>query len=563
MTRFVFVVCCLLVSGCAFIDDFSRFEVDPNRADAGDAGTPPDARVIDAPGCVARPETCNGEDDDCDGTTDEEPTECSFPNGLVGCVAGSCEMTECVGGFEDCTDEPGCETDPTSDPEHCGGCGMACLTGQVCATSGCAYPRITAHHVLSDSGDARVYEVAVDASGGVVVAGLASNAGRRFSGSVVPGTGTVLARLSTPTTVDWARVGPTELLDLSVGDTGVIFVASTFSGSLSFGTSNVSSRGDTVDGVILSYEPSGAERSAAERGTSDGYDTLRAVEARGGRWAIAGDTDGVFTGEAARGDHDAFVGASITSFAPFPNQYGGPGRDRFYDVALGADGSYTAIGFYYGEAAFGGPSPAPDHGEAVLEQSLIVSSYASDGVQRWQVTHPRYFGESGNEAHITVDDDGNTYWTCGFWGGARTPPDLGAGPLDAPFVIASYDSAGSLRWATSTFANVADADLTVSSDGILYVTGDYFEMSALVPGGDAFPWSGEQDCAVLAYDAATGDFLWGRSINSADRVSCSGVAAQAGGVWVVGSFRGTVDFGGSLETATAGTSDGFLAFIEP
>ena len=59
MTRFVFVVCCLLVSGCAFIDDFSRFEVDPNRADAGDAGTPPDARVIDAPGCVARPETCN------------------------------------------------------------------------------------------------------------------------------------------------------------------------------------------------------------------------------------------------------------------------------------------------------------------------------------------------------------------------------------------------------------------------------------------------------------------------------------------------------------------------
>ncbi|MEQ9072456.1 MAG: hypothetical protein RLP09_01300 [Sandaracinaceae bacterium] len=563
MTRFVFVVCCLLVSGCAFIDDFSRFEVDPNRADAGDAGTPPDARVIDAPGCVARPETCNGEDDDCDGTTDEEPTECSSPNGLVGCVAGSCEMTECVGGFEDCTDEPGCETDPTSDAEHCGGCGMGCLTGQLCTASTCAYPRITAHYILEGTGNSALRHVATDATSAIVVAGTSGGDGT-LAETPVAAPGDIVARIEPSGTVDWIAPSPIFANDIAVIPTGVVYVAGSYSGTLAFGAGTTSSRGGTVDAAILSYEPNGAPRNVHAAGSSTGSDSLNGIDVRDGRWAFVGSADGALQGETHAGGRDAFAGASLSDLGPFPEQYGGTESDVLYGVALASDGGYTVIGRYGGSADFGGTMPAPDYMERFSTTSLIIASYTLEATQTWQLTLPRYYAESGNRAQVAVDRDGNVYWTAGLTGGTADRPDLGTGPLPGLFVIASYTADGVLRWAVSTSANVSDSSISLSSDeSLLYLAGDYFGTSEVIPGGDPFPDGGETDCAVLALETETGELRWGTTITSADSVRCEGVAAQGPGVWVAGSFRGTVNFGGELATAAVGTNDGFVAFLEP
>jgi hypothetical protein len=54
-----------------------------------------------------------------------EPQNVSFAT----CETGSCGYGECVGGFLDCDDNrgTGCETDPLTDIEHCGGCDQPCL----------------------------------------------------------------------------------------------------------------------------------------------------------------------------------------------------------------------------------------------------------------------------------------------------------------------------------------------------------------------------------------------------------------------------------------------------
>lgn len=69
---------------------------------------------------------------------------CEAPDAITGCVAGACEIANCVNGKLDCDMDPktGCESDSTTDINHCGGCGMACPMGAnaevTCMNSQCA-----------------------------------------------------------------------------------------------------------------------------------------------------------------------------------------------------------------------------------------------------------------------------------------------------------------------------------------------------------------------------------------------------------------------------------------
>ena len=84
---------------------------------------------------------CDGNDNDCDGSTDEDfnlstdtsncgscNTTCSYTDGVPACNAGSCELSACDAGYGNCdsNDANGCEVDITSSEDHCGTCGDVC-----------------------------------------------------------------------------------------------------------------------------------------------------------------------------------------------------------------------------------------------------------------------------------------------------------------------------------------------------------------------------------------------------------------------------------------------------
>lgn len=94
-------------------------------------------------------EMCNGEDDDCDRSTDESLCVDStidpmgrqnVPTGYGTCIAGNrCSIGVCVAGRGNCDRDSanGCETNLLASADNCGGCGVRCF-GQPCTNGRCA-----------------------------------------------------------------------------------------------------------------------------------------------------------------------------------------------------------------------------------------------------------------------------------------------------------------------------------------------------------------------------------------------------------------------------------------
>lgn len=132
--------------GCNEIVDVDRFRVGADAA--ADAGADASAVRDSGPtndvdtGCEAEAESCNDEDDDCDGMVDEARGTivlCDLDGATGACVSGRCTITSCDEPLLDCDGlaENGCEVDPASSDEHCGGCGSACAAGLACTESEC------------------------------------------------------------------------------------------------------------------------------------------------------------------------------------------------------------------------------------------------------------------------------------------------------------------------------------------------------------------------------------------------------------------------------------------
>ncbi len=64
---------------------------------------------------------------------------CNLANATATCTGGTCSVGVCNAGFADCDMNPanGCETPLQSTNAHCGMCGRACTTGEVCSAGVC------------------------------------------------------------------------------------------------------------------------------------------------------------------------------------------------------------------------------------------------------------------------------------------------------------------------------------------------------------------------------------------------------------------------------------------
>jgi hypothetical protein len=123
------------------------------------------------PSCDPGYDDCNGNPNDgceTDTTTDPEHcggcmNPCSIPNAKAACVNSSCALDQCLTGFDDCTSAAGCETNVSSSVQHCGGCDLTCsragATSSSCTNGMCDPPTCDASHLNCDGKNANGCEM--------------------------------------------------------------------------------------------------------------------------------------------------------------------------------------------------------------------------------------------------------------------------------------------------------------------------------------------------------------------------------------------------------------------
>lgn len=168
----------------------------------------------------------------------------------------------------------------------------------------------------------------------------------------------------------------------------------------------------------------------------------------------------------------------------------------------------------------------------------------------------------GNQGHVS-DADGNVF----VFGSMQGSADFGGGPLTASGTTASYlakfDATGA-----HVFSRLFDNDDLLTAGGIaIDALGDIVLVGSFRGTADFGGVPMDSPGTVAAYVVkldGEGDFVWGTHAGGDGIQSVFDVALDgAGNVHIVGDHLGTIDFGDGPHTATDDQHDLFIAKLDP
>lgn len=232
--------------------------------------------------------------------------------------------------------------------------------------------------------------------------------------------------------------------------------------------------------------------------------------------------------------------------------------DRFGGLAdenaLAVDATDTRVvlgGAIRSPTDFGGGALVPMGGE-----DGFVAVFDASGGPVWS----RRFGDGAAQRveAVALLDDGGVIIGGQFAGAI----DLGGGGLISAgatdLFVARFDATGGHLWSRRFGDSNAQGLGALATDGTNVVATGSFE-GTLDFGGGALTSAGSSDVFLVALGLAAGGHQWSRRFGNTSAQRGLDVDVDAsGGVYVVGDFAGTVDFGGGTLTS-AGMTDAFLA----
>ncbi|AKF10425.1 hypothetical protein [Sandaracinus amylolyticus] len=559
----------LSLGACSFIDDFGKFEFQGDDMDArvdADGGTRAD-------GCsVASDETCNGEDDDCDTRVDEQPTECGGPNELTACQAGTCTVSGCAEGWDDCDEgAAGCERDVTGDHGACGGCDTVCEATDACVDATCS------------SGEIGWSLLVPGVQWNAIAAGeRALIAAGAFTGTVAVGSASVVSHGSEDalvTRVDeetgtplWSRTfGGTSLervVDAQIaGSLGDVVVAGTTASPTMIYADGASQAlfgaMNTTDAFVISLADDGTLRWWAQYGGT-GYDNVVAVarDADGATY-VAGNYSGGFS---MRNDRDSsgipipYADAPTDGVFVVKHELSGRtgwvrtfARNSEFIEAFAAGGDTLFVG---GELDDGMVFDDVELTPTTFRQGYVVALSAADGMAQWG----RIYGVPENEEGellrwMTADAEGNVYFSTrtnggADYGGGAIPLTLGEG-----FTLVSLTSSAEHRFSRIFSDQYSEGGVNRMrfAGGHLLIAGWSGEGADL--GGGALPNVGMHDALALQI-TPDGAWRWSAVLGSTEFDGASTITSSADGqrVFAVMGLAGTVVIDGT----TYGTGGSIL-----
>nr|MCH9718389.1 hypothetical protein [Actinomycetes bacterium] len=346
---------------------------------------------------------------------------------------------------------------------------------------------------------------------------------------------------------------------------GSSIVTGYFEGVATFGSTTLTSAGSwdvfvaklDSDGEYVWVTQVGGSSTDAARAVSTLSDGSSIVTGLFQGTVTFGSTNLTSTG--GTNDYDVFV-AKLDSDGNFvwAKSAGGGGLDTGHSVSALSDGSSIVTGSYTQGATFGSttlPNETSSNG--------FVAKLDAAGEYVWA----KAVGGSGHQASwgVSTASDGSSFIT-GTFGGTATFGSFSvtsSGSSDA--FVAKLDSDGKFVWAKSagggSFAR--GNGIRTLSDGSSIVTG-WFGGTAIF-GSTTLTSAGDSDVFVAKLDAA-GNYVWVTQAGGTEWDLGYGISALSdGSAFVTGMFRGTAAFGSTTLTSTGGADDYdvFVAKLDP
>ena len=428
-------------------------------------------------------------------------------------------------------------------------------------------------HVWSKSfGDAALIQfgesVAVDSGDNVVLAGYFEGT-VNFGGANLSSPGdddAFLARFDTDGNHLWSKsfgdsIFDQNALSVAVAADGSILLAGGFQGDVDFGGGALSSTGSfdifvanfDADGNHIWSKSFGSNLSEIAQGVA--VDSNGNVVLAG---YIGGDVDfggGTLTGAGFR---DVFV-AKFESDGDhiWSRSFGETDHQQADSVALDPSGNVFITGEFRGTVDFGG-GPFVNPG-GPFQPNIFLARFDSNGNHIWSGS----FGDEPSDVGNGVAADSSGVYATGYIGGTT---DFGGGPLTShgstDVFMAKLDTAGNFAWHSRGGDDGERSPDEVATDaaGNVFVVGDFAGEVDL--GGGVLRSAGPRwaDVFVVKYDQ-DGNHIWSKSFGDEDGDHARAMTLDSSGnLFVAGSFRGTLDFGGGDLTNTDDIfSDMFLA----
>jgi len=246
---------------------------------------------------------------------------------------------------------------------------------------------------------------------------------------------------------------------------------------------------------------------------------------------------------------------------------GGTSNDVAYSITTDESGNVYATGVFSGTVDFD-PGASTFNLTSAGGYDVFISKLNSTGEFLWA----KRLGGTGNDTgySITTDESGNVYITGDFYGLVDFDPGSSIFNLtsvgSADIFISKFTSSGDFIWAKGIGGTSVDKgkSITIDESGNVYTTGFFQGTADFDPDSSTFNLtSGEGLDIFVSKLTSSGDFIWAKGIGGTSSVKGKSITTdESGNVYIIGDFKGTVDFdmGSNIFNLTSsGNNDVFIS----
>lgn len=326
----------------------------------------------------------------------------------------------------------------------------------------------------SSSND-RILRMALDASGNLVFT-MNTNSNADYDGTALTNSLAEVAiiKISQSGDIIWQNSGDRGTIHgLDIDNDGNVLIAGSFDGSLSFGTTDLNSVGESDSFIAKLNGSDGSEIWATSHGGTDATSLLEVATDGDGNVYASGNFFGTITIGTSPIESSGGLDGYVVKYDEDGNlawsrHIASTGWNSAISIDADINGDFVVTGYYTGSAEIGGNSITSNGNE-----DMYIIKYTSSGEISWLKSVGDFNYENGRDVTIM---NGNIYIT-GFYGSDVSFGNIelaNSGNSEDVFV-AVLNSNGDFTRAMRAGSGETDHgnSIFVDGDGIIHVTGFY------------------------------------------------------------------------------------------